>query len=148
MYMPVIFIDLLQLARVTVQGCAGFQDRVVLFVAVRQIPERPNQGAKQASQKPCLRQLKQSGTGLTRYLIVTNLRHGSRGGSNPTSLTPEELRSHNQLAFLQQEVAQEDPANIVPPSFDSEVQVDMLRQSAIGTGRPRVGGIILTGNRS
>ena len=34
-----------------------------------------------------------------------HLRYGSRGGSETTSLTPEALRRHNQLAFPQPEVA-------------------------------------------
>ena len=66
--------------------------------------------------------------------IQPNLHHGSRGGSGTTSLTPEALRRHNQLASLQQEVAAEDLANIVPPTLDPEVNVDILRRSLLVSG--------------
>ena len=65
--------------------------------------------------------------------IHPNLRHGCRGGSGTTGLTPEALRCHNQLAFLQQEVAPEDLANIAQPALDPEVNVDILRQSLLGS---------------
>ena len=66
-------------------------------------------------------------------LIQPNLRHGSRGGSGNTGLSDEALRRHNQLAFLQQEVAPEDLANTVPPTLDIEVNVHILRRSLLGS---------------
>ena len=65
--------------------------------------------------------------------IQRNLRHGSRGGFGSTRLAPETLRRHNQLAFLQHKVAQEHLPNIVPPTFDPEVNVDSLRRSLMGS---------------
>ena len=50
-----------------------------------------------------------------------------------TGVTPEALRRHNQLAFLQQEVAPEDLGNIAPPTLDPEVHVDILRRSLLGS---------------
>ena len=61
------------------------------------------------------------------------MRHGCRVGSGTTGLTPEALGRHNQLAFLQQEVAPEDLANIAPPTLDPEVNVDILRRSLLGS---------------
>ena len=59
--------------------------------------------------------------------IQPNLRHGSRGGSGTTGLTPEALRRHNQLAFLQQKGPMEGRAIIVLPTLRPEVNVDILR---------------------
>ena len=60
-------------------------------------------------------------------------RHGSRGGSGTTGLTREALRRHNQLAFLQQEDAPGDMANILPPTLDPEGNVDIFRRSLLGS---------------
>ena len=65
-------------------------------------------------------------------MIQPNLHHSSRRKSGSTGLTPKELRRHSQLAFLQQEDAQNDEAKIVPPRYDPEVNVDNLRQSVMG----------------
>ena len=65
--------------------------------------------------------------------IQPNLRHGSRGVSGNTGLTPEAPRRHNQLAILQQEVAPEDLANVAPPMLNREVNVDILRRSLLGS---------------
>ena len=66
--------------------------------------------------------------------IQPNLHHGSRGGAGTTSLTPEALRRHNKLAFLQQQVAAEDLANIAPLTLDPEENVDILRRSLLVSG--------------
>ena len=55
-----------------------------------------------------------------------NLRHGSRGGSGITGLTPDAVMSHNQP-----EVVPEDLANIAPPTLDPAVNVDILRRSLL-----------------
>ena len=73
--------------------------------------------------------------------IKPNLRHGSIRGSRTTGLTPVALRRHNHLAFLQQEVAPEDLANIVPPTLDPEVNVDILRRSLLGSAD--IGSVVL-----
>ena len=65
--------------------------------------------------------------------IPPNLHHGSRGGSATTGLITEALRHHNELALLQQEVAPVDLANIAPPTLDSQVNVDILRRSLLGS---------------
>ena len=80
--------------------------------------------------------------------IQPNLGHGSRAGSGTTGLTPKGLRRHNQLAFLQEEVAPEDLANIAPPTLDRQVNVDILRRSLWGSddlGSP-VSGVTLGGH--
>ena len=61
------------------------------------------------------------------------MHNGSRGGSGNTGLSPEALRRHNQLAFLQQEIIPEDLANIAPHMLDTEVNVDILRRSLLGS---------------
>ena len=67
-----------------------------------------------------------------------NLCDGSTGGFGTTGLTPEVLRGHNKLAFLEQEVAQEVLTNIVPPTFHPKVHVDircqfLLRSDDLGS---------------
>ena len=65
--------------------------------------------------------------------IQANLRHGGRGGSGTTGLTPQALRRHNQPAFLQQELTPEDLANIAPPTLHPKVHVDILCRSLLGS---------------
>ena len=119
-----ILIDFLHLARVTVQACADVQDRVA-----RLRPSEKNPGNHGKISKTS----QATGDVANQRPIQPNLRHGSRGGSGTTGLTPEALRRQNHLAFLQQELAEEVLANIVPPILDPEVSVDILHQSLLGS---------------
>ena len=79
-----------------------------------------------------------------------NLHHGSRGASGSAGLTPEAMRRHEQLAFLQQEVSSADitAATAMPAPEQPAFNLDLLRRSIAGSDdwmQSAVGSIATTG---